>query len=179
MSVLYVTEQGACVAKRGERIVVEKEGKELLEIECFKLDTLLLFGNVQFTTQAARKLLEHGIEMAMLTMNGRLLGQLTPAAPKNVFLRIAQVKVLDDPEFVLDMSRTIVEAKIANALVLVREFQRNHRDVDLGDSIDSLRSRLPEISGVPLARLAPGCGRNRGVRLLESFWDHVPWRAYL
>lgn len=45
MSVIYITEQGANIAKRGERIIVEKEGKELLEIECFKVDTLLLFGD--------------------------------------------------------------------------------------------------------------------------------------
>ena len=43
---LYLTEQGACVAKRGERLVVEKEGKDLPEIECFKLRSPLLFGHV-------------------------------------------------------------------------------------------------------------------------------------
>ncbi len=145
MSVLYITEQGACVSKKGERIIVEKEGKELLEIECFKLDTLLLFGNVQFTTQAARQLLKHGIEMAMLTVNGKLEGQLTPATPKNVLLRIAQVKAMDDPVFLLDMSKTIVSAKIANSLVLLQEFQRNHPEAPVKEGIEALRKRAVEV----------------------------------
>ena len=37
---LYVTEQGAALRKRGERILVEKDEQELLEVQCFKLRTV-------------------------------------------------------------------------------------------------------------------------------------------
>lgn len=148
MSVLYLTEQGACVAKRGERLVVEKEGKELLEIECFKLQSLLLFGHVQVTAQAIRQLLAHEIEMAFLTMNGELLGQLTPVTPKNVLLRINQVRRLDDAEFTLEIAKAVVEAKISNAVVLLAEFQRNHPEADVKAPIDSLRG---VVAGIPAA----------------------------
>jgi CRISP-associated protein Cas1 len=142
MSVLYVTEPGACVAKRGERVIVEKEGKEILEVKCLKLRSILLFGNVQVTTQALRELLSHDIEMAFLTMEGRLLGQLTPVTPKNVFLRISQVRRLDDTEFTLEV------AKVSNAVALLLEFRRNHPDIDIRQSIDSLRAA---IAGIPAA----------------------------
>lgn len=148
MSVLYVTEQGACVAKRGDRIIVEKEGKEILEIECFKLRVLLLFGYVQVTTQALRQLLSHEIETAFLTMDGQLLGQLTPVTPKNVFLRINQVRSLDDAEFVLNVAKVIVDAKVSNALVLLMEFQKNHSETDIRAKIDSLRVAIAGISDV-------------------------------
>lgn len=149
MSVLYLTEQGACVAKRGERIVVEKEGKELLEIECFKLQALLLFGSVQVTTQALRQLLAHEIETAFLTMDGRLLGQLTPVTPKNVFLRMSQVRCFDDTEFTMQVAKAVVDAKVSNALVLLTEFQRNHPEADIRPSINSLRvvvAGIPEVT---------------------------------
>lgn len=148
MSVLYLTEQGACVAKRGERVIVEKEGKEILEIECFKLGALLLFGYVQVTTQALRQLLSHEIETAFLTMDGRLLGQLTPVTPKNVFLRINQVRCLDDAEFVLETAKVVVDAKVSNALVLLMEFQKNHHETDIRTCIDSLRVAIAGISKV-------------------------------
>ena len=47
---LYLTEQGSVVRKTGDRLVVEKDRTELLEVECFKLDTIFLFGNVHVTT---------------------------------------------------------------------------------------------------------------------------------
>ncbi len=131
MSVLYLTESGACVAKRGERVVVEKEGKEIMEVKCLNLRSVLLFGYVQVTTQALRELLDHDIETAFLTVEGRLLGQLTPVTPKNVFLRINQVRRLDDSEFTMEVAKALVDAKVSNALALLLEFRRNHPEVDL------------------------------------------------
>jgi CRISPR-associated protein Cas1 len=71
---LYVTEQNAILRKTGDRLVVEKDGEELLDVPCLKLDAVLLFGNVQFTTQAAVEMLDHGIELALLSRSGRLRG---------------------------------------------------------------------------------------------------------
>ncbi len=85
MSVLYVTEPGACLAKRGERVIVEKDGKEIMEVKCLKLRSVLLFGYVQVTTQALRELLSNDVETAFLTMEGKLLGQLTPVTPRTSF----------------------------------------------------------------------------------------------
>jgi CRISPR/Cas system-associated endonuclease Cas1 len=62
MACLYITEQHAILRKTGDRVIVEKDGEVIMEIPCFKLDAVLLYGNVQFTTQAAVELLQHGIE---------------------------------------------------------------------------------------------------------------------
>lgn len=56
--------------KTGDRLIVEKEGEVLLDVQCHKIEAVLIFGNVQFTTQAVKELFEHGIEMALLTDNG-------------------------------------------------------------------------------------------------------------
>lgn len=45
MANLDLTEQGSVVRKTGDRLVVEKDRAEMLEIECFKLDTVFLFGH--------------------------------------------------------------------------------------------------------------------------------------
>lgn len=115
----------------GKRVVVEKEGKEIMEVKCLNLRSVLLFGYVQVTTQALRELLDHDIETAFLTVEGRLLGQLTPVTPKNVFLRINQVRRLDDSEFTMEVAKALVDAKVSNALALLLEFRRNHPEVDL------------------------------------------------
>lgn len=52
MAVIYVKEQGSMIQKRGERIVVTKAGKTLLEIPVIQTENMALIGNVQISTQA-------------------------------------------------------------------------------------------------------------------------------
>ena len=52
MANLYLVEQGSVLRKTGDRLFVQKNDEVLLEIQCLKIDAILIFGNVQFTTQA-------------------------------------------------------------------------------------------------------------------------------
>ena len=99
MANLYLTEQNSILRKTGDRLIVEKDEQVLLDVPCHKIQAVLIFGNVQFTTQAVHELFEHGIEMAILTRTGRLVGQLTSPATKNIFLRIAPVQEIRKPGF--------------------------------------------------------------------------------
>jgi CRISP-associated protein Cas1 len=96
MANIYLTEQGSVLKKTGDRLIVEKDKEVLLDVQCSKIEAVLIFGNVQFTTQAVRELFEHGIEMALLTKSGRLIGQLTSPFTKNIELRVEQFKKHDD-----------------------------------------------------------------------------------
>lgn len=118
----------------------------MLEVQCHKIDTVLIFGNVQFTTQAVTELFDHGIELALLTKHGRLKGQLTPMKSKNIILRLAQYEKYKDPEFVLGMSQKIVMAKVANGLTLLRRFSYNHPDIALSAEISFLEETLAKVS---------------------------------
>lgn len=60
---------------------------------------------------ALTKLFEHGIELALLTRDGRLKGQLTPPKAKNVPLRMAQYRHHHDPRIALPLARTFVRGK--------------------------------------------------------------------
>ena len=147
MANLYITEQNAVLRKTGDRLVVEKDGEVLLDVPCLKLDTVLLFGNVQFTTQAAVELLDHGIEMALLSTRGRLRGQLTPPRAKNVYLRIAQYDLHRDEEFCLAFSREVVAAKIDSAAAVLRRHRRNHPEAVSMDEIAALDERAAAAAG--------------------------------
>jgi len=145
MANLYVTEQGAVLRKTGDRVVVEKDDKTLLDVQCSQIDAVLLFGNVQFTTQVVHKLFEHGIEMALLTRTGRLIGQITSPFPKNIELRYEQFKKYDDSSFRLTLSKILVNGKIKNCLNLIRNFSYNHPEIDLKETTDGLESSLNQI----------------------------------
>ncbi len=73
MAFLYLTEQGSVLRKIGNRLVVEKEGT-ILDTPYHKLEAVLVFGNVQITTQAMAELLEDGISVSLLSREGALRG---------------------------------------------------------------------------------------------------------
>jgi CRISPR-associated protein Cas1 len=149
MANIYITEQGAIIRKTGDRLIVEKDDETLLDAPCDKVDTVLIFGNVQFTTQAVHELFQHGIDMALLTRTGRLVGKITPPAGKNVELRITQFTKHMDEGFRLALGKTIVEGKITNCLNVMRSFSYNHPERDLTERIESIRSLTGAISKAP------------------------------
>lgn len=145
MSTLYLLEQGAKLEKESKRLVVTKEDKILLEVPEFKIGRVLIFGNVQITTQAMKFLLEQGIETSFFTIYGRLIGRLLPPQSRNVLLRIAQFEKTKDQNFRLAFSKTIIEGKIKNAKVFLQRFSRNHPEVDFTKAEEDLNRCLEEL----------------------------------
>lgn len=138
MANLYLTEQGSVLRKTGDRLIVEKDDQVLLDVHCHKIDTVLIFGNIQVTTPAIHELFEHGIELAMLTRRGRLIGQITSPTPKNITLRLAQYDHFRDSSFILSFSKTIVCGKIQNAISLLRRYAYSHPAYDFNLIISGL-----------------------------------------
>jgi len=147
MANLYITEQGAVLRKTGDRLIVQKEEEILLDVPCNKVESVLIFGNVQFTTQAVHELFAHGIEMALLTRTGRLVGQITSPATKNIELRLEQFKRYWDETFRLDLSRIIVTGKITNSLNMMRVFSYNHPGISLTPEMDRMHSSMEAVKG--------------------------------
>lgn len=145
MANLYLTEQNSILRKSGDRLIIEKDDKVLLEVQCHKIDAVLIFGNVQFTTQAVHELFEHGIEMAILTRTGKLIGQITSPSTKNITLRVQQFKQYWNDDFRLAFAKAIVCGKIQNCIQLVRSFSYNHPDNSFDVEMEDLRLRLREV----------------------------------
>lgn len=149
MSFLYLMEQGSILKKTGHRIVLEKHGQEILDIECLKIETICLFGNIQFTTQAVKTLLDFGIEMAIFNYNGKLRGQVTPPMPKNIVIRLAQYAKYNDEFFCLLLGKSLVKAKITNARNTIKAFFYNHsEEKKLSIVLEEMRKCLERIDEV-------------------------------
>lgn len=174
MGHLYVTEQGAMLRKRGERVRLEKKGEVLLDLPCRKLDGVSIFGNVQFSTQAAAELLEHGIELALFTRSGRLRGQLTPPHAKNVELRRAQYERSQDAGFCLEVAREIVAAKIESSAARLAAFRSDHPEALSAAEPAALRAlaaRLPAATSLEALR---GLEGSAAARYFGCFGALVP-----
>ncbi len=126
MGHLFVREQGAVLRKRGERLVVQKDEETLAEVRCHTLDAVCVFGGVQVTTDALAEILRQGIDLALLTLDGRLKGRLVPPCGKNVYLRLQQFERCSDDAWCLRSARSVVAAKVTAAGRLVGRYCRNH-----------------------------------------------------
>lgn len=172
MANLYLTEQGSKIIKKGKRLIVKSpEGKERLEIECRHIETILLFGNIQFSTQACAQMLNHDIEMALLTQNGKLRGQLTPPRPRNIALRIRQYELQkkENQSTRLEITRQILQAKIQGALDLLQKDQKNHPNPLLKKALKKLLESQKAIQKAPEQKNLLGIEGNAA----SIYFDHL------
>ena len=144
MSVLYVKEQGSCIQKRSERIVVTKGQMTLLEIPLANVENIAIIGNVQITTQALHMLLRQGIDVNFFTFSGKYIGQTASDVSKNIFLRFSQYELYNQLEKRILIAKKIVENKVKNQIYVIK----NHRyrdDYDWHRDVKSMEIMLEEL----------------------------------
>lgn len=138
-------EQGSTLRKESRKLVVEKDGKALAEIPEFKIEKVLIFGNIQLTTPVIKFLLESGIETSFLNIHGKLIGRLSPIESKNIELRMIQYRRYQDENFRLQVAKNIVEGKIKNMKVVLQKYQRNHPEINFENPLSELAILLQEL----------------------------------
>ena len=151
MSVVYVTQQGASLAKEGERLLVRKEHNTLLDVPLIHVKQVVLFGNVTPTAPAISLLLKRRVDVVFLSIHGRYKGRLQPEYSQTVELRKQQYLVAEDPGFCLSVAKALVYGKIHNALQFcsrqrkrpskagLERLKRTRRQVEAVRDLDALR----------------------------------------
>lgn len=140
MTVAYVMEQNASVTREGGRILIKKDRTILHTLHAFKLQQIVLFGNVFLTPAAISHLLKMGIDTVFMSKNGRYKGRLQGPHGKNISLRQQQFTRMGNPEFCLYTARYIVGGKINNLRSVLLRLNRSRRGLDLDDKILGLKT---------------------------------------
>src|SRR6185503_3515387 len=118
-AVLYLQEPGSHIGKRSEHLVVRKDGQEISRIPIHAVRQVVVFGNVQVSTQALETLVTNEVPVVYLTGYGRFVGAFSPPPAKNVSLREAQFRKFDDPAVCLELAKAVVRAKLSNQRALL------------------------------------------------------------
>ncbi len=146
MTVAYVLEQNASLVKEGERVLIKKDKSVLHTLHTFKLDQIVLFGNIFLTPPAISYLLSLGIDTVFMGRNGRYRGRLQGPYSKNISLRQKQFCRLSDAEFCLNTARSIVAGKLNNLRTVLLRLNRSRDGLALGDHVLGLK-KLREKAG--------------------------------
>ena len=94
---LYLQEPGSHVGRRAEHLVVSLDGKQTNRVPIASIRQVVVFGNVQVSTQALHTLAEEEIPVSYLTGYGKFIAAVMPSPPKNVALRAASVPGIRGP----------------------------------------------------------------------------------
>ena len=141
LQTLYVIEPGSEVAREGERFLVKKSDKTLIELPALKVDLICLFGRIHITTAAMQLALLRGIPIALIGRNGRYYGRVEPPHIGNVTLQHAQFLAADDEAFRLDIARAFIRGKLDNAAIVLQRLARTQ-----GHAVKSTIPRLRQLS---------------------------------
>lgn len=128
MATLYVIEQGAEIGCDGERLEVRREGATLGSVPLAKVGDVVVFGNVGLSTPAIKRLLDRGVEVTFLTVEGRYHGRLVGEVTAHVALRQAQYARAADGAWALRQAQACVAGKLRNQRALLHRFTRNRAD---------------------------------------------------
>jgi CRISPR-associated protein Cas1 len=171
MTVLYVQEQGAVVGRDVEQIkvtlprnpqsgVLTPAPQPPKKISIRELEQVVLYGNVQLTSQAIDLLLEHDIDVIFLSLYGKYRGRLGRDGSKFARLRHAQLRLEGDGKRTLTVAKAIVQTKLANQVNLLR-----HLAETVGKA---LVNQLNEASRA-IEKLRKESARSRDANTLRGF----------
>ncbi|HVT58026.1 MAG TPA: type I-C CRISPR-associated endonuclease Cas1c [Thermoanaerobaculia bacterium] len=151
LNTLYVTIQGAYLAKDGEAVAVRVENETRLHVPIHNLGSIVCFGQVSCSPFLLGMCAERGVSVAFLTQNGRFLARVQGPTTGNVLLRREQYRQADDLAASAAITRSFVTAKVANSRYVIQRALRDRPDAagaqqlhvavrELGYHLDQLRN---------------------------------------
>ena len=142
LNTLFVTTQGAYLAKDGNAVEVKVERECKLRVPLINLGGIVCFGQVSASPALMATCASSGVAVTFLTENGRFLARVSGFTPGNVLLRREQYRRADDPERTVAIARNIIAAKIANARIVLLRAARDYPNATGRTELESAAARM-------------------------------------
>jgi len=160
LNTLYVTIQGAWLAREGESVCVTQEGEMRFRVPMHTLSGIVCFGQVSCSAPLMGFAAESGVALSFLTEHGRFLSRVQGPISGNVLLRRRQYKASEQGEPVASVARSVVLGKLANCRVVLLRAAREREDSPEKSEI--------EFAALRLARLAEDVQRAKDVDVIRG-----------
>lgn len=125
---LYICHQGAQISINENQFHIKKTDDTYRAFPIHMIEMMEIFGNVQITTQAVKRCLQEGIPIVYYTLSGRMVGQVSAPSRMHPEKVLKQYHLLEHPETLLAIDKSIVRAKLHNQRVVLRRFMRKRSD---------------------------------------------------
>lgn len=128
LNTLYITLPDVYLAVSGENIIIKQEDSILARYPFHNLEDIVLFSYLGMSPKLMQKCIEHGIGVSYLTPAGRFIARLRGESKGNILLRRKQYRVADDENESLNISKTIIIAKIYNEKWIIERYVRQYEN---------------------------------------------------
>lgn len=173
LNTLYVTTQGAYLAKDGETVLVRVEHENKLRVPIHTLSGIVCFGHVTCSPPLMGFCAEKDVALSYLNENGVFLARVEGPVNGNVLLRREQYRRADSPESSTALARTVVQAKLANCrTVLLRALREYGDSAPLADAAGRLARNIQMLESAATVDEARGI-EGDGARNYFSVFDHL------
>lgn len=142
---LYVTTQGAYLARQGTNVLVRVEKETRMRIPIHNLGGIVCFGNVSCSPFVMGLCGREGVGISFLSTYGRFLARVLGPQSGNVLLRRAQHRATAQPATAAELARLVITAKIANARTVLQRGLRDHADRVLTELVETAIKRLADL----------------------------------
>jgi CRISPR-associated protein Cas1 len=142
LNTLFVTTQGAYLAKDGETVAVRIEKETALRVPVHTLESVVCFGNVGCSPFLMGMCGERNVGLSFLTEKGRFLARVKGPTSGNVLLRREQYRRADDLAFSAKVAAACVLGKIANCRTVLLRGLRDHAEKIDQEAMQSAIDRL-------------------------------------
>ncbi len=138
LKTLYLLKHGLVLGKESERFVIRFKGEIQQEIPSIHVDQIMVFGNVQITTQVMQFSLQKRIPIFLLSGKGYFYGVVDSFDTESVLLHQQQFLQAADCQFCLKLAIAILQGKLANSRLILRRFTRHHNSPVLTEAAKQL-----------------------------------------
>ncbi len=142
LNTLFVTTQGAYLAKDGETVAVRIEQKTVLRIPIHTLDGIVCFGSIGCSPYLMGFCAEKDVAISFLTEYGRFLAMVSGPVSGNVLLRRKQFRMADSSEISAQVAGYILTGKLANCRTVLERSLRDHREKMNQEAVKKVSTRL-------------------------------------
>jgi CRISPR-associated protein Cas1 len=173
LNTLFVTTQGAYLAKEGESVVVRVEKETRLRVPVHTLGGIVCFGNVGCSPFLMGFCAERDVAISFLSEYGRFLARVQGPVSGNVLLRREQYRRADDMTFSAKMARSVLTGKLANCRTVLQRALRDHSDKLDADQVSQASRQI----SYSLKRLQEDVPLN-SMRGIEGDAAHVYFKVF-
>lgn len=179
---LVVSDYGAFVGKKSERLVVYLKKAVLTEIPLFDLEQVTIATpGASLSSDAIYACVEHGVQINFLTGSGRPYAKVTsPTLLGTVQTRREQMAAYGDRRGVV-LAKAFVEGKLRNQANVLKYFGKHRRKADpaaydrIAAAVGEIDAHLGELASLDAPTVDDLRGRLLSVegRAAQRYWDLV------
>ncbi len=147
LNTLYVSTQGAYLAKDGQSIVVKIDYKEALRVPIHAIGSIVCFGSVTISPPLMGFCAEKDVTISYHSEYGKFYARVCGPVSGNVLLRKQQYRWSDDLEQSANIAKGFIIAKVANCRTSLKRYLRDHNaeNTEIIHAIEFLTNNINKI----------------------------------